>query len=103
LPKVSLDLVSYGDVLLRDVVVNEVYLFGAGTVLTKNRIGILKELGVKSVDIESRHRKYSSINDVFDNIDERFSYVKNIPIMQQIQSLMKEIITDTETPDETDN
>ena len=103
MPKVTLDLVLDGDILAKDILVNDVYLFGSGTVLTKNRIEILKELGVESVEVESRQKKYSSISEVFDNIDERFSYVKNIPIMQQIQSWMKEIITDTETPDETIN
>ena len=101
--RVSLDFVIDGDILAKDILVNDVYLFGSGTVLTKNRIEILKELGVESVEVESRQEKYSSISEVFDNIDERFSYVKNIPIMQQIQSWMKEIITDTETPDETIN
>ena len=99
--RVSLDFVIDGDILAKDILVNDVYLFGSGTVLTKNRIEILKELGVESVEVESRQEKYSSISEVFDNIDERFSYVKNIPIMQQIQSWMKEIITDKETPDET--
>ena len=103
MPRVNLELVIDGDILAKDILVNDVYLFGFGTVLTKNRIEILKELGVKSVDVESRQKKYSSISEVFDNIDERFSYVKIIPIMQQIQSWMKEIITDTETPDETIN
>jgi len=103
LSRVSLDFVIDGDILAKDILVNDVYLFGSGTVLTKNRIEVLKELGVESVEVESRQEKYSSINEVFDNIDERFSYVKNIPIMQQIQSWMKEIITDTETPDETIN
>lgn len=101
--RVGLEFVIDGDILAKDILVNDVYLFGSGTVLTKNRIEILKELGVESVEVESRQNKYSSISEVFDNIDERFSYVKNIPIMQQIQSWMKEIITDTETPDETIN
>ena len=101
--RVSLDFVIDGDILAKDILVNDVYLFGSGTVLTKNRIEILKELDVESVEVESRQEKYSSISEVFDNIDERFSYVKNIPIMQQIQFWMKEIITDTETPDETIN
>ena len=89
MPKVSLDFVIDGDILAKDILVNDVYLFGSGTVLTKNRIEILKELGVESVEVESRQEKYSSISEVFDNIDERFSYVKNIPIMHQIQSWMK--------------
>ena len=101
MPKVNLESVIDGDILAKDILVNDVYLFGAGTVLTKNRINILKELDVKSVEVESRESKYKSLNEVLNNIDERFSYVKNIPFMQQIQSWMKEIITNTETPDET--
>ena len=101
--KVTLDLVIDGDILESDVLVNEVYLFGAGTVLTKHRIEILKELNVKSVEIENRKNKYSSIDEVFDNLDERFSYVKNSPFMQQIKSWVKEIIIEKETPDETSN
>lgn len=103
MPRVSLEFVVDGDILVKDILVNDVFLFGSGTVLTKNRIEILKELGVESVEVENRQEKYTSISEVFDNIDERFSYVKIIPIMQQIQSWMKEIITDTETPDETNN
>jgi hypothetical protein len=103
LPKVTLDFVIDGDILENDVLVNEVYLFGAGTVLTKHRIEILKELGVKSVEIENRKNKYSSIDEVFDNLDERFSYVKNNPFMQRIKSWVKEIIIEKESFNETSN
>ena len=54
--RVSLDFVIDGDILAKDILVNDVYLFGSGTVLTKNRIEILKELGVESVEVESRQK-----------------------------------------------
>ena len=92
-PKVNLNTVIDGDVLASNLYVDDVYLFGTGTVLTKKRIEILKNLKVKSVVVETRYKKYGSREEIFDNIDKRFSYVKNIPIMEQIKRWMKDIIS----------
>ena len=97
MPKVNLNTVIDGDVLASNLYVNEVYLFGAGTVLTKKRIEILKDLNIKSVVIETRNKKYGSIEEIFDNIDKRFSYVENIPIMEHIKSWLKDIIANKGT------
>jgi len=94
-PKINIDTVIDGDVLAGDIFVNDVYLFGTGTVLTKKRIEILKDLNVKSVVIETRYKKYDSKKEIFNNIDKRFSYVENIPIMEHIKSWLKDIITNT--------
>lgn len=96
MPKVKLDSVIDGDILATDLYVNEVYLFGAGTVLTKKRIEILKDLDVKSVVIETRYNKYGSRREIFDNIDKRFSYVKDIPVMEHIKSWVKDIVANKE-------
>ena len=100
---VNLDFVIEGDVLARDVVISNEYLFGAGTVLNKQRIEILKELDVKSVLIENRERSQDSVAEVFDCIDKRFSYVEDIPVMEQIKSWMKDIIENIETHSEKNN
>lgn len=92
MPKVKLDSVIDGDILANDLYVNEVYLFGAGTVLTKKRIEILKDLDVKSVVIETRYNKYGSRREIFDNIDKRFSYIEDIPVMEHIKSWVKDIV-----------
>ena len=89
---ITLDLAIGGDVLALDVIVNDVPIFRAGTVLTEKRIQILKELHVQSVVIENRQRKYTSKKETFDNIDKRFSYVEDIPIMNHIKSWMKDVI-----------
>lgn len=96
MPKVKLDSVIDGDILATDLYVNEVYLFGAGTVLTKKRIEILKDLDVKSVVIETRYNKYGSRREIFDNIGKRFSYVKDIPVMEHIKSWVKDIVANKE-------
>ena len=89
-----------GDVLARDVIVNDVYLFGAGTVLTSQRIEILKELRVQSVVIENRDRKNISLKEAFSNIDKRFSYVDKIPLMNHVKSWIKDTIANTRTDNE---
>ncbi len=91
MPNVKLDLVIDGDVLASDLYVDDVYLFGAGTVLTEKRIEILKNLDVKSIVIEPRYKKYGSRKEILNNIDGRFSYVENIPIMQNIKSWVKDL------------
>ena len=95
MPKVNLNTVIDGDVLASNIYIDEVYLFGTGTVLTKKRIEILKNLNVKSVVIENRYKKYGSREEIFDNIDKRFSYVDNIPIMEHVKTWLKDIIANT--------
>jgi len=98
-----MDSVIDGDVLARDLIVNEVNLFGAGTVLTRQRIEILRELKVQSVDIENREWRNISLKEAFDNIDNRFSYVDQIPLMKRVKLWMKDTIANTWKYNEKEN
>lgn len=100
MPTINMDSVIDGDVLVRDVIVNDVNLFGTGTVLTCQRIEILKELKVQSVVIENRDRKTISIKEAFSNIDKRFSYVDKIPLMNHVKSWIKDTLANTWTDNE---
>lgn len=95
---VKLDAIKDGDVLAQDLYVENVYLFGAGTVLTKNRRDILRELSVESVAVEDRIKRYRSVKEVFENIEKRFSYVADNPLMQHLKYWIKDIVANTEKP-----
>ncbi len=98
MPKVRLDIIREGDVLSEDIVINEVVLFDKGTVLVEKSIKILKALGIKSVGIEHREKKkFISIDDLFNNIDIRFSYVENNPLMMNIKHQVKDVIINMRT------
>ena len=98
MPKVRLDIIREGDVLSEDIVINEVVLFDKGTVLVEKSIKILKALGIKSVSIEHREKKkFISIDDLFNNIDIRFSYVENNPLMMNIKHQVKDVIINMRT------
>ena len=98
MPKVRLDIIREGDVLSEDVVINEVALFDKGTVLVEKSIQILKALGIKSISIEHREKKkFISIDEVFNNIDIRFSYVENNPLMMNIKHQVKDVIINMRT------
>ena len=90
-----------GDILIDDIVIGGALIFGAGTVLTKERIGLLKELRVASVDIESHQPEILSDPELVENIDERFEYVKNSPVMNKIETWVLEKISNTGAADET--
>ncbi len=90
-----------GDVLARDIFVEDVFLFGSGTVLTRSRIDILRELKVTHVIIEDRHKKLRSLKEVFANIDKRFSYVEDNPLMQHIKYWVKDIVANAGDKHET--
>ena len=93
MPKISLKMVKEGDVLIRDVVIENVVLFEAGTVLVKKSIEILQVLGVEAVYVESRDiKKFHTLKEVFNNIDARFSYVENNPYMMSLKHLIKDTI-----------
>jgi hypothetical protein len=82
-----------GDVLASDVAIDEVVLFEAGTVLVKKRIEILSILNVESVFIESRDKKeLDTAEDIYINIDERFSYVEDSSYMMSLKHLVKDIV-----------
>ena len=89
---IDLDAAVTGDVLARDVFVNDVYLFGAGTVLNDQRLGILRELKVPEAAIEDRAPTYGSLKEVFVNIDARFSYAGEHPQMQHLRMWIKEYV-----------
>ena len=92
--RAKLDTVIEGDVLKEDVVVGEVVLFGAGTVLAKKFIDILNMLGVEEINIESRESgSFRNLKEVFDNIDKRFSYVESNPFMVKLKYLAKDVVS----------
>ena len=94
MPKITVKSAVQGDVLARDVVIEEVVLFEAGTVLVKKHIEILTILKVETVDIESRDRmKFSTIKEAHKNIDKRFSYVEDNSFMMSLKNLVKDIIS----------
>ena len=93
---VDLAKVSDGDVLAKDLFVNDVYLFGAGTVLNRQRIDILHELKVASVVIEDRERLQRSLKETFAVIDERFSYAGDNPLMRHLRGWIKDILSNTQ-------
>ncbi len=93
MPIITLKSTVDSDVLLEDLVINDVTLFEAGTVLTPQRIEILETLGVEKVNIESRQSaRFSNIGEIYKKIDKRFSYVENKPFMMIIKSWVKDII-----------
>ena len=103
MPRISMESVIDGDVLSGDVFVDDVFLFGAGTVLTNKRIEILKNLDVAFIEVEKRNKTYGSMKDVYTNIDKRFSYVEDIPIMMHVKSWIKDFLSNTGVVHETEN
>ena len=93
--EISIQNIHEGDVLARDIYIDDVFLFGTGTVLTRSRVDILRELRVLHVIIEDRQKKYRSLKELFTNIDKRFSYVEDDPQMQHIKYWIKDIIANT--------
>lgn len=93
LPIINLKSTVDSDVLSEDLMINDVTLFEAGTVLTPQRIEILETLGVEKVTVESRQTvRFSNIGEIYKKIDERFSYVEKKPFMMIIKSWVKDII-----------
>jgi len=90
---VKIEKVREGDVLLKDVIVGDVVLFGAGTVLAKRFIDILNMLGVEEVEIEDPEGgKFRNLKEVYRNIDQRFSYVENDKYMVSLKYLAKDVV-----------
>ena len=93
---IRLETAAQGDVLDEDVVVNDVILFASGTLLTTQRLDILKSLGVKTISIVERsERRLIPIEDLLANIDRRFSYVETLPHMKAMKDWVKEIVSKT--------
>ncbi len=91
---VNIKFVNEGDVLAREVVVGKVVLFGAGTVLVKRSIEIMTVLGMETVEIVSEEGgKFRNIKEVFQNIDERFSYVEHDPFMTSLKYIVKDVVS----------
>ncbi len=92
MPKIPLDQALEGDVLSKDVVVGTTAVFGTGTVLIKKIIEILEKLRVKEIYIEGREGgKFRSLNDLLDNIEQRFSCAGDSEIMRHLKYLAKDI------------
>ena len=103
MPVISLDAAVFGDVLAREVVVSEVPLFGPGTVLTRQRILILKALGVRMIAVENRNRKDMTVKEAFTNIDKRFGSVADNKLMTAVKSWMKDYLANSGMTHETKN
>ena len=91
---VNIKSVKEGDVLAKEVIVGKVGLFDAGTVLVKRSIEIMTVLGVETVEIVSEEGgKFRNIKEVFQNIDERFSYVEHDPFMISLKYVVKDVVS----------
>ena len=93
MPRITLDLSRVGDILEADVMVNQVVLFPAGTDLTKDRLDVLDAVGVKVVEIEERFRSSGDIEKLLTNVEDRFSYVHEKPLMADMESWVKDILS----------
>lgn len=93
MPRITLDLARVGDILEDDVLVNEVVLFPAGSELAKDRLDILDAVGVKVVVIEERYRSSGDLEKILKNVEDRFSYVHDKPLMADMESWVKDILS----------
>jgi hypothetical protein len=93
MPSIDLDTILETDVLAKDVLVGDVCLFEAGTVLTRERVDILRKLKVTSVFIRDRDKRFYSLKELFANIDARFSHAEGNPTMRHIRMWLKDIIS----------
>ena len=93
MPIIKLESAVIGDVLKEDVILGGIPLFDAGTVLNKRRIDVLSVFGVETITIESRiDSDYITVSEAVERIEERFSYVKDIPLMMTIKSWIQDIV-----------
>jgi hypothetical protein len=94
MPLIKLDSAQPGDILTADLKINQVVLFESGTVLTNDRLEILRSLGISSVNLEDRTKsQFSSMKDSLVNIDRRFSYVEDKPFMMTLKAWVKDILS----------
>ncbi len=93
MPRITLDDARVGDILETDVLVNEVVLFPSGIDLTKERLDILDAVGVKVIAIEERYRSSRDLEKVLKNVEDRFSYVHEKPLMADMESWVKDILS----------
>ena len=97
MPIIKLESIVDGDVLAGKVTIMDVDLFDAGTVLTPQRVVILRVLGVQTVSVESRtEADYDTVQEALERIDERFGYVEGKPFMMTIKSWVKDIVREVE-------
>jgi len=93
MPLVPLESVVEGDVVKKDVIVGDVVLFGAGTVIANKFIDILKMLGVREINVENREgEKFRNLKEAYENIDSRFSYVDDKPHMTALKYMAKDVL-----------
>lgn len=93
MPRITLDDARVGDILEADVLVNEVVLFPSGIELTKERLDILDAVGVKVIAIEERYRSGRDLEKMLKNVEDRFSYVHDKPLMADMESWVKDILS----------
>jgi hypothetical protein len=99
MPRLTTDAVQEGDVLAEDIFHDQKYLFSAGTVLNIKHLQVLKKIGIPSILIENRRKRYGTPKEILPNIERRFSYVEGIPLMMLLKSWMKDILTNPEADD----
>jgi len=95
MPKLPIEHVYDGDILGEEIFVDDVFLFGKGTILTRKRIEVLKGIELKEVEIEPRFKKFRSLEENLSNLELRFSYVKNEPFMIDIKAWLIDIIVNS--------
>lgn len=96
MPSISMEIVVGGDILAADVIVNEVVLFEAGTVLTPQRIEILRALNIARITVEDRSTRKKWTEDTLKNLDARFSYVEEIPLMLHMKTWIRDVLLNLE-------
>ena len=93
MPRINLDVARVGDILEADVMVNEVVLFPVGAELTKERLDILDAVGIRVIAIEERYRSTGDLEKILKNVEDRFSYVREKPLMVAMESWIKDILS----------
>jgi len=94
MPHIRVEAAKEGDVLSRDVMIEDVLLFESGTVLVKKTLEILTILGVDAVYVEHRDEtNFTSIKEAFANIEKRFSYVEKDKLMSHIKHIVKDTLS----------
>lgn len=99
MPRVTMDAIQKGDVLAEDLSYDQKFLFSAGTVLTDNRLSLLKQTKIPSILIENRRKRYGTPEEILPIIEKRFSYVESVPVMMLLKTWMKDILSNPDKED----
>ncbi len=99
--KIAVDNLKSGMVLAKSVV-NDVgmMLFNKGTCLTQTHIDRLINMGINHVFIEGSDDRKEPIEKIIDDIENRFQFVSNIPIMVIVKKNLLKYVRDAYKNDE---